>query len=162
MCRLLIIVILVFFPIFVVGQTSQKNLRGEKQHKLAASKLRLVFGTIWDSYGRTTRDKDFDKFADIFTENAMIVFSTAAETVKGRSKIKEFARTLYADIQAKGIVVEGDDLQFSGQLAIQTGVGSARQAALAERESRSDTRQAVAEQPPAQQQYAQNQFAPQR
>ncbi|MFN0020984.1 MAG: thioredoxin family protein [Pirellulaceae bacterium] len=47
------------------------------------------------------------------------------------------------------------------QLAIQTGIGSSRQAALLERESRSDAKQAAAEQPPAQQQYVQNQFAPQ-
>lgn len=47
------------------------------------------------------------------------------------------------------------------QLAIQTGISNARQAALSERESRTDTRQPVAEQPQVQQQYVQNQFAAQ-
>ncbi|MCE9524892.1 MAG: thioredoxin family protein [Planctomycetales bacterium] len=54
-----------------------------------------------------------------------------------------------------------DYVSLLDQLAIQTGIGSARQAALSERDSRSDTREPVAEQPPAQQQYVENQFAAQ-
>jgi YHS domain-containing protein len=55
-----------------------------------------------------------------------------------------------------------DYVSLLDQLAIQTGIGGARQATLHERESQYDLRQPTAEQPPpAPQQYVQNQFAPQ-
>lgn len=106
---------------FLFGQTSNKHPGAKKYNKEADSNLPLVFGTLWNDYSRATREKDFDKFADLFTEDALIVFSTTPENVKGRPKIKDFAKSLYSGVKAKGIVVETDDIQHAGKLAVQTG-----------------------------------------
>ncbi len=68
---------------------------------------------------------------------------------------QEFHRSLTKDSAA-------DYVTLLDQLAIQTGIGTARQALLAEREAHDDFKPTAAQQPPqAQQQYVQNQYAAQ-
>lgn len=87
---------------------------------LQAAKAKTSIDSLWTRYAAASDQRDSAAFAELFTEDASLVFSTAP-TVRGREAIGGFLATLYTGVDATGLRVVPEELKASGSLAVQSG-----------------------------------------
>ena len=76
--------------------------------------------SLWTRYATAADERDSTAFAELFTEDASLIFSSAP-TIRGRASIQTFFGALYGPVDVTGLRVTQEDLKISGTMAAQTG-----------------------------------------
>jgi len=87
---------------------------------LQAAKAKASIDSLWTQYAVASDQRDSAAFANLFTDDASLVFSNAP-TVRGRKAIGDFLGSLYTGVDATGFRVVPEELKASGSLAVQSG-----------------------------------------
>ena len=92
----------------------------EKPSAVETLGVKAAIDSLWAEYAYASDRKDAAAFGKLFTEGAVLDFSTAP-TQRGRDSIQTFLARLYADLDPTGMRVEADETKVDGSLAVQSG-----------------------------------------
>jgi uncharacterized protein (TIGR02246 family) len=87
---------------------------------LQAARAKASIDSLWTRYALASDQRDAAAFAEIFTDDATIVFA-GAPSVHGRRAIGDFLAARSKDIDATGLRVLPEELKAAGSLAAQGG-----------------------------------------